>query len=76
LSHSTSPFVSCFFLREDLTNYLPRLALNHDPPDLCLLSSWDDRRAPLAPSRPRLFLIYIASSRLALRKTLRTPQAC
>jgi hypothetical protein len=22
-----------------LINYLPRLALNHDPPDLCLLSS-------------------------------------
>jgi hypothetical protein len=27
-----------------LTNYLPRRALNHDPPDLCLLSSQDYRR--------------------------------
>jgi hypothetical protein len=30
-------------------NYLPRLALNDDPPDLCLLSSWDYRRELLAP---------------------------
>jgi hypothetical protein len=26
-----------------LTNYLPRLALNHDPPDLCILSRQDYR---------------------------------
>jgi hypothetical protein len=31
-------------------NYLPGLASNHNPPDLCLLSSWDYRREPLAPS--------------------------
>jgi hypothetical protein len=31
LSHSTSPFV--------LGNYLPWLASNHDPPDLCLLNT-------------------------------------
>jgi hypothetical protein len=31
-------------------NYLPRLALNLDPPDLCLLSSWDYRREPPASS--------------------------
>jgi hypothetical protein len=30
-------------------NYLSGLALNRDPPDLCLLSSWDYRREPLAP---------------------------
>jgi hypothetical protein len=30
-------------------NYLPGLVLNHDSPDLCLLSSWDYRREPLCP---------------------------
>jgi hypothetical protein len=34
LSHSTSPI---FVM--GLENYLPWLALNCDPPDLCLLSS-------------------------------------
>jgi hypothetical protein len=29
-------------------NYLSRLALNRDPPDLCLLSSWDYRCEPPA----------------------------
>jgi hypothetical protein len=46
-SHSTIPifvifffnFIYLSFLRWDLTNYLPGLPLNHDPPDLCLLSS-------------------------------------
>jgi hypothetical protein len=27
-------------------NYLPGLALNRDPPDVCLLSSWDYRHEP------------------------------
>jgi hypothetical protein len=30
-------------------NHLPGLASNHDPPDLCLLSSQDYRQQPLAP---------------------------
>jgi hypothetical protein len=30
-------------------NYLPRLALNLDPSDLCLLSSWDYSIEPPAP---------------------------
>jgi hypothetical protein len=30
-------------------NYLSGLALNLDPPDLCLLSSWDYRRGPQPP---------------------------
>jgi hypothetical protein len=39
LSHSTSPFFVKGILRWGLVNYLPGLALNRDPPDLCLLSS-------------------------------------
>jgi hypothetical protein len=31
-------------------NYLPALALSHDPSDLCILSGWDYRREPPAPS--------------------------
>jgi hypothetical protein len=45
LSHSTSPFLCWLFLRwGGLMNYLPRLALNRDPIDRCLLRSWDYRR--------------------------------
>jgi hypothetical protein len=33
----------------DLTYFLLRLALNCDPPDLCLLSSWDYRVELLYP---------------------------
>jgi hypothetical protein len=36
LSQSTNPCVG-IFLRYSLKNYLPRLALNGDPPDFCLL---------------------------------------
>jgi hypothetical protein len=39
LSHSTSPIFVKGFSRSVLANYLPRLASNHNPPDLCLLSS-------------------------------------
>jgi hypothetical protein len=39
LSYSTSPFLCWVFLRYSLKNYLPRLASNPNPPDLCLLSS-------------------------------------
>jgi hypothetical protein len=35
---------------------LPGLASNHDPPDLCLLSSWDDRCETPASSPPLFFL--------------------
>jgi hypothetical protein len=39
LSHSTSPFLCWVFSRLGLENYLPRLTMNLDLPDLCLLSS-------------------------------------
>jgi hypothetical protein len=39
LSHSTSPIFVKGFSRLGLVNYLPGLASNLDPPDLCLLSS-------------------------------------
>jgi hypothetical protein len=57
LSHSTSPvFVLGFGFFQDggLANYLPRLALNHDPPEFCLLSSLDYRCEPPMPG----FAIY------------------
>jgi hypothetical protein len=38
-SHSTSPIFVMGFPRQGLENYLPGLALNHDPPDLCLLKT-------------------------------------
>jgi hypothetical protein len=31
-------------------NFLPVLALNHDPLDISFPSSWDYRREPLAPT--------------------------
>jgi hypothetical protein len=37
-------------------NYLLRLALNHNP-DVYLLSSWDYRREPLAPSSSPLLVL-------------------
>jgi hypothetical protein len=40
LSHSISPFLCLLGIFEQgLANYLSRLALNDDLPDLCLLSS-------------------------------------
>jgi hypothetical protein len=52
LSHSASPFF------EIGSHYLPRLASNHDPLDLCLLSSWNYRREPLAPGSTIPFNLY------------------
>jgi hypothetical protein len=33
-------------LRWVLTNFMPELACYHDPPDFCLLSSWNSRHLP------------------------------
>jgi hypothetical protein len=38
LSHTSSPFFSDYFRDVGLKNYLHRLALDHDPPDLNLPS--------------------------------------
>jgi hypothetical protein len=38
LSHFASPILCWVFSREGLVNYFPGLALNHDLPDLSLLS--------------------------------------
>jgi hypothetical protein len=38
--HTASPFYSGCFGDEGLTNYLPRLASNHGPPDLSLRCNW------------------------------------
>jgi hypothetical protein len=46
-SHTSSPFGTGYFGDGSLTNYLLVLALNLDPPDLSLLSSWDYRDEPL-----------------------------
>jgi hypothetical protein len=56
LGYSTSPFLVMGFLRWGLMNYLPGLALNHDPPDLCLLSIWDCRREPSGPGFCCIFM--------------------
>jgi hypothetical protein len=39
LSHSTSPFLVGYFRDRVSPSICPGLASNHDPPDLCLLSS-------------------------------------
>jgi hypothetical protein len=44
LSHISSSFHSGYF-----ENCLPRLGSNQNPPDLCLLSSWDYRCEQLVP---------------------------
>jgi hypothetical protein len=41
-------------------NYLPGLASNRDPPDLCLLSSWDYRCQPLASSANGMCFVCVS----------------
>jgi hypothetical protein len=41
------------FWRWGLSNYLQGLALNLDPPDLSLPSSWDYSHEPLVPFNPQ-----------------------
>jgi hypothetical protein len=51
LSHSTNPIFVKGFSRYGFMNYLPWLAWNRDPPDLCHLSSSDYRCEPPVPSK-------------------------
>jgi hypothetical protein len=46
-------------------NYLPRLASNYDPPDLCLMSSYDFRCEP--PVLSLTFFFFFAVLGLELR---------
>jgi hypothetical protein len=55
LNHFTSPFFVLGFFE----NILPGLASNLDPPDLCLLISWDYRCEPLAPSQLELLTEHL-----------------
>jgi hypothetical protein len=49
-----------------LTNFLPQLALNCDPPDLHLLSSWDYRNEPPLPA-----WYHLLTSRVSLHPCVR-----
>jgi hypothetical protein len=40
-------------------NYLPELALNHNPPDLCLLRSWNPSHEPPAPGSILTFWLLV-----------------
>jgi hypothetical protein len=50
LSHSTSPFGDGFFFQLGSCELFAQAGLKAHLPDLCLLSSWDYRREPPAPS--------------------------
>jgi hypothetical protein len=49
LSHTSCPFCSGYFGDEGLMNYLPRLASDHNPPDLSLPNCYSYRHEPLVP---------------------------
>jgi hypothetical protein len=42
-----------------LITFLPRLSSNHDPPNLCLLSSWDYRWEPVGPAPLTFVFLWV-----------------
>jgi hypothetical protein len=69
-------------------NYLPGLASNRDPPDLCFLSSWDYRREPLELCQEQSFtksgdsrvrwpgILWVGTSQLMFPGTLESHEYC
>jgi hypothetical protein len=55
----------CSILRKGLSNSLPRLASNCDPPNLCLPSGWDYRCEPQTPSK--LLFLYLKKGMMPSR---------
>jgi hypothetical protein len=58
------PLGPIYLLRSDLTNFLPRLALNCDSPDLFLLISWDYRYKPKKRLWDIIILLKLSLSRI------------
>jgi hypothetical protein len=54
LNHSSSPLLCQIVLRQDLMNYLPRLASNLHPPDCC----WEARITGMSHQRPACIVIF------------------
>jgi hypothetical protein len=50
-----------YWLQWGLLNFLPGLASNCDPPDLCLPSSWDNRNDSLIPASKLFFIPAVVS---------------
>jgi hypothetical protein len=67
LSHNPSPFCVGYF-QERVLKTFPRLALNLDPPDHCLLSRWDYRHEPLTPS----YIPFLAKGNVLMKLRLWT----
>jgi hypothetical protein len=53
-------------------NYLPRLASNLDPPDLCVLSSQDSRCEPPTPAR-LCYCSYFTDEKIEARLDPKVP---
>jgi hypothetical protein len=70
LSHTSCPFCSGYFGDGGLENYLPGLALNHDPPNLNLSSSQDYRHESLVSG---LFLSIQTQGKWPLLTNLNVP---